>query len=222
MNVAGLVIGAVLPYVAAGLFLFSIAVRIYRWATIRHPLKWSLYPIPDGRSAQLVFMLKEVLSFRAVFHNNRKLWLGSWLFHIGIALIALWFVTFVSGLHLGLALRAGIALITLMPLYLLSVRLINPGLRAVSSPIEYFNLLIFIAIGASGTALLTFGKPDPEAVRGYFLGLLSFHPVPLAGSGLFLCILALSEFFMIYFPNSRMLHMVSKYFTYDKISWESH
>ncbi len=222
MNIVSFLIGAVLPYVAAGLFLISIAIRIYKWASPKHPLKWSLYPIPDGRTAQLAFMLKEILSFRAVFHNNKKLWAGSWLFHIGMVLIVLWFITFVLGLQIGIALRAGIVLITVMPLYILSVRLINKGLRAISSPLEYFNLLIFIAIGVSSIALLLFDKPDSQLVREYFIGLLSFHSVVLPGSPLFLCILALSEFFLIYFPNSRMLHMISKYFTYDKISWESH
>lgn len=222
MNIVTFLVGVMLPYIAVGLFVISIIIRIYKWATQKHPLKWSLYPIPEGRPAQLMFMLKEVLTFRAVFHNNKKLWFGSWLFHIGIALIILWFITFVGGLHLGFALRAGIVLITVMPLYILSVRLLDTRIRAISSPLEYFNLLIFIAIGGCSIALLMFGKVDPMIVQAYFRGLLSFHPVMVPESTLFMCILILSEFFLIYFPNSRMLHMVSKYFTYDKISWESH
>lgn len=222
MNVIGFLISSVLPYVAVGLFLISISVRIYRWGTTPHLLKWSLYPIPQGRPAQLLFMAREVLTFRAVLHNNRKLWAGAWPFHVGMALIALWFVAFVLGLHAGIVLRIGLVLLIAFPVYLFLVRLINSRMRTVSSPLEYFNLLIFIAIGVLGAALAASGQIDSGAVRHYFISLIMFHPVAPPESMLFLSLLALSEFFLIYFPNSRMLHMVSKYFTYDKVSWEGH
>lgn len=222
MNATSFIIGVVLPYVATALFLISIGIRVKRWATTPHPLKWSLYPMPIGRTNQLAFMMKEVLSFRAVFHNNKKLWAGSWLFHIGMALIVLWFATFVAGLHAGILLWAGLLFLVVFPLYLFTVRLANTGMRVVSSPLEYFNLLIFISLGVLGLALLSSGIPDAAAFRQYFINLMLFRPALPPQSALFLSMLAITEFFMIYFPNSRMLHMVSKYFTYDKISWQSH
>ncbi len=222
MNVASFLIGIVLPYIAVALFLVSIGIRINRWATSPHPLKWSLYPMPADYTGQIKFMLKEILSFRALLHNNRKLWAGSWLFHIGMALIILWFITFVLGLHAGIVLRAGLAFLIVFPLYLFFVRLASTKMRTISSPLEYFNLLIFIAIGILGILLLSFNKPDPTAVRQYFISLILLHPAAPPESSIFLSMLAITEFFMIYFPNSRMLHMISKYFTYHKISWESH
>ena len=222
MNTISFLVGLVLPYFALTVFIVSILLRIYRWLTTPHLLKWSLYPMPQNSLGQIGFMLKEILSFKSVFHNNRKLWAGGWIFHIGMALIAFWFVTFILGFHWGTLLRIGLVILIVMPAYIMLLRTLNRNMRAISSPLEYFNLFIFMATGILGIYMITYARPDPEIVRNYFSGMLSLHPVLPPASSAFLGMLAITEFFLIYFPNSRMLHMVSKYFTFHKVSWEKH
>ncbi len=222
MNIIGFLIGLVLPYLAVTVFAVSIFLRIKRWLMMPHLLKWSLYPMPLHYTGQIGYMLKEILSFKSVFRNNRSLWAGGWIFHIGMALIAFWFVTFVLGFHTGILLRIGLSILIIMPAYITLIRALNTKMRAISSPLEYFNLLIFMSIGILGILMITYAKPEPTIIRQYFIGMISLHPVRPPASPFFLSMLGITEFFMIYFPNSRMLHMVSKYFTFHKVSWEDH
>jgi len=224
MITAEYIIGAVLPYVATGIFLVSVLFRIRKWAATPHPLKWSLYPIPEGKGNQAQFMAKEILTFRSVWHNNRALWIGSFPFHLSMALIILWFIVFTANLHpmAGLLLRGSLVLMSATCVYLLAVRILSPQMRAISSGIELFNLLIFLGMAVMGLALLYSIRPGGPEFRAYFMSLLTFKPVAPPDSPLFLGMLALTEFFLIYFPNSRMLHMVSKYFTFHNINWQHH
>jgi len=222
MNTISFLIELVLPYLAVIIFIISLVIRIKNWASMPHNLKWSLYPMPVTYKEQIKFMLKEILSFKSVFHNNRRLWIGGWIFHIGMALIVLWFLSFLIGLHTGIILRIGLLILFVLPIYILIVRIANKQMRAISSPIEYFNLSIFIVIAALGFSVIKNPFMHPDVVRQYFIGILLFHPVTFTASPSFLWLLAMVEFFLIYFPNSKMLHMVSKYFAFHKVNWESH
>lgn len=222
MNTISFLIEVVLPYLSVGIFVVSTLFKIKKWFFLPHTLKWSLYPMPVTTGEQISFMLKEILTFKSVLHNNRKLWFGGWLFHIGIALIALWFICFLIGLHAGIILRVGLSIIIILPAYILAMRVISKRMRAISSPIDYLNLCIFIFIGILGFLVLHDPSVQSGVVRQYFINFLMFHPNTVSQSGEFILLLATVEFFMIYFPNSKMLHMVSKYFAFHKINWESH
>ena len=224
MITAEYIIGGILPYVAAGIFLLSMLFRVRKWAGTPHPVKWSLHPIPEGMGGQAQFMAREIFTFKSVWQNNRPLWIGSFPFHVSMALIVLWLVVFVADLHpqAGLLLRGSLALMGVTCLYLLAVRILSPQMRAVTSAIELFNLLIFLGMAVMGLALLYTDRPGGPEFRAYFMSLLTFKPVAPPDSNLFLGMLALTEFFLIYFPNSRMLHMVSKYFTFHNINWQHH
>jgi len=224
MITSAYIIGGILPYVATGIFLVSILLRIRKWATTPHPVKWSLYPIPEGAGGQAQFMAKEIFTFKSVWHNNRALWIGSYPFHVSMALIVLWFIVFIADLHpqAGLLLRGSLVLMGGTCVFLLAVRLLSPQMRAVTSGIELFNLLIFLGMAVLGLAFLYSVRPAAPEFRAYFMGLLTLKPAAPPDSPLFLGMLALAEFFLIYFPNSRMLHMVSKYFTFHNINWQHH
>jgi nitrate reductase gamma subunit len=224
MITAEYIIGGILPYVATGIFLLSMLLRIRKWAGTPHPVKWALYPMPEDVGGQVRFMAREILTFRSVWENNRPLWIGSFPFHASMALIVLWFVVFVADLHpqAGLLLRGSLVLMAVTCLYLLAFRILDSRMRAVTSGIEIFNILVFLGMAVMGLALLCSARPGGPEFRAYFLGLVTFSPVEPPASPLFLGMLALTEFFLIYFPNSRMLHMVSKYFTFHNINWQHH
>lgn len=224
MITAEYIIGGILPYVATGIFLVSLLLKMRKWGLTPHPLKWSLYPIPEGAGGKVEFMAREIFTFKSVWHNNQALWIGSFPFHLSMALIILWFIVFVADLHpaAGLLLRGSLVLMGVTCIYLMAVRILSPRMRAVSSGIELFNLLIFLGMAVMGLALLYSIRPGGPEFRAYFLSLLTFNPVEPPASPLFLGMLALTEFFLIYFPNSRMLHMVSKYFTFHDINWQHH
>ncbi len=215
-------IGVGLPYIAVAVFVLGLAWRAMRWALAPRHLKWTLYPPPKGLPGQLVFMAKEIVVFRALLKNSRALWLGAWLFHVAMAMMGLWFAAFLLGCPSRLLPKVGGLLLAGSALYLVAYRLLDRKMRAVSSPVEFFNLAIFVAIIATGAALVYVQGADIAAIREYFVSLATFRPgaEEVPRESMFLVTLLLTEFFLLYFPFTRMVHMVSKYFAFHSVNWE--
>jgi len=216
------IVGVALPYLALAIFVLGLAWRALGWALAPRHLKWTLYPPPQGLTGQLVFMAKEIVVFRALLRNSRALWLGAWTFHVAMALMGLWFAAFLLGCPSYLLAKVGGLLLAGSALYLMAYRLFDPKMRAVSSLVEFFNLAIFVAIVAAGAALVYIQGADLEAIRQFFVSLVTLRPgaVEVPGESMFLVTLLLAEFFLIYFPFTRMVHMVSKYFAFHGVNWE--
>jgi len=213
------VIGVIFPYVAAVLFLLGAIVRVTGWMTAPRKLNWKLYPVPEGLAGEASYILEEWLSFKTLFKNNRVVWLGSYAFHLSLVALAAWFAIFLLGVHLPWLVRGGAWVLLGSSLYLLIARLWMPQLRAMSTPVEYFNLLLFILISLTGVNLM--GQELSPQVRAYFIGLISLSPIPPPSSKTFLLNLFLLEFFAAYLPFSKMFHVASKYFAFHKLRWSN-
>lgn len=92
--------------------------------------------------------------------------------------------------------------------YLLGRRLIDPALRYLSLPTDYFALFILIGIAVTGVGMRYVWKVDLVAVKEMALGLVTLHPTVPAGIGtiFFIHLCLLSALFM-YFPFSKLVHM---------------
>ena len=256
------------PLVYAALALLA-AGTAYRIAVLyRMPchLRWDLYPIPrlgpagskyqqadrDAPRrhyplAELMFMAEEILLLRKVFAQRRGLWIGSWLMHAGLYLVACflglllvaavlklvgaqWAVdgeqwTVGSGMLAG-GLRTctvavglgGMAAGLLGTLWLLVFRLTDRGLRGMSDPVSYFNLVLLAAMFAAGLAV---GSADPgfAECRGHLASLLCGRPGVVQSPWLTTAIV-LTAIFIAAFPFGRMFHPVAKFFFYHKILWD--
>jgi nitrate reductase gamma subunit len=92
--------------------------------------------------------------------------------------------------------------------YLLVRRLVNPQVRYISLPEDYFLLILLLGIGLSGFWLRHVSKTDVAGVTELAAGLVSFRPAlprsvgPLFFGHLFLvCVLA------AYIPFSKVVHL---------------
>lgn len=209
-----------MPYVAVAVLVLGVAGRVLRWALMPRHVPWTLYPPPGNLLEQMRFMAGEIFTFRALFRQNRRLWIGAWAFHMAMAMLALWLVLFVvAGGTLWLA-KLGLTLLAITALYMMIYRAVVPQARAISQPVEFINLGLFLAIGAVGIVTILRQFPDSATVHRYISGLISFHPADVPHDCCFVLLLFLVEVFLIYFPFSRMIHMVSKYFAFHTINWE--
>ncbi|MFH0825354.1 MAG: respiratory nitrate reductase subunit gamma [Pseudomonadota bacterium] len=189
--------------------------------------------------AQYKFMVPEILFIKALHEDNRSLWYWSFPFHMGLYLClgGLGLLTIGAFLEmagwspeksaLAVLVQAlttvtgviGFVMGAVGALGLLVKRAVDPVLKDVSAPIDYFNLAWLGAIFVTGF-LVWLQDPAFGSSRGYLVGLLTFNSASQSLSGIQILNLLLFMGFWAYFPFTHMTHMVSKYFMWDKVKWD--
>jgi nitrate reductase gamma subunit len=161
---------------------------------------------------------------RLVYRTDLTLWLGALAMHWALLVILVrhlrlltepvpLFVTLVERLdgflQVGLPGYQITTIVFLAALtYLLLRRLVNPQVRYVSLPADYFALFLLLAIGLSGFTLRHLLKTDVADIKQLALGLVSFAPVvPASISPLFYGHLFLVSTLLAYLPFSKLVHM---------------
>jgi nitrate reductase gamma subunit len=188
------------------------------------------------------FMGEEVLYFKEYFKLNRPYWYYVFPFHIGtftflvlIGVLIVGALTDIGGIEISAVttnvwgkilyyitpIIGGIALIfgTLGSLALLIRRRFNADLRPYTRRIEYFNLILILALFLTG--LLSWALYDGFLAieRQYFYSLLTFNGV--AGINALTTVhIILVLVTAVYLPFTNMMHFFAKWFTYHKIRWD--
>lgn len=189
-------------------------------------LEWWSKPRKISHIGEIKDMLLEMLFIKKLFENQRKLWWASYSFHLGIYFLFAWTIlllistvwpaSFIIYLNF-LVGAAGFALAFAGNATLLFYRTFDPSLRKYTTPQEYFNLLLILAVLVSGVYAWnseTFGQ------AGHLIGqLLSFQALDV-GPALTVHLLLLG-FMFFYIPLSKMNHYIGKYFTFHKVLWEN-
>lgn len=239
-------------YVAVAVFVVGNVYRIVRIARMPAHLRWELYPMPKGPRAQqryggsyfeqtewwtrprecswpgeLAYVAREVFCFRTLWQGNRRLWLWSWLLHIGLyslfVTLALTVAMAVSGQAMGEVVRwtAGIAVCTGLAgsLGLLARRMASPQLHPSSSRLDILNLLLMVSIFGTGSAALVFDAQVPEQMIAFARNLFGMAPAPQlsVAAAIHLAVLGV---FLAYFPATHMTHAYMKFFTYHRVRWD--
>lgn len=210
-------ISQVFPYLAVLVFLVGAAYRVGTWATSPKKLNWKLYPVPQGLVGEASYIIGEWISFKMLFRNNRAIWLGSYVFHLSLVASAIWFILMLLEIPAPWLSRLAMAGLFLSSAYLFLARLWIPQVRAISTLVEFFNLAIFIAIGALGWTLT--GRGLSRELRSWISSIIGFSPTILPEDPAFLWFAFLVEFFIAYLPFSKMFHVASKYFAFHKSRW---
>ena len=213
---------AILFYVATLTLVGGIAMRIRQYASTPAPLKIATMPAPVTRGGVVLRMFREVAFFESLFKANKWIWLFGMLFHAGLLLVILrhfryftdtssiiWsWVNLVQpfGVYAGFAMLAGLAGLFIR-------RIVVPRIRYISSPSDYFMLLLLIAIGVSGLTMKYVFHTDIVAVKQFFRGLMFFDWQPLPADLPLLVHLGLVAALMIIFPFSKLLHAPGVFFS---------
>lgn len=183
-------------------------------------------------------MVLEVLFFRSLFRNTKTvihgeklsfvsakwLWLGAITFHYSFLVVLIrhlrffteptpFFVHFIEKID-GLfqitvpaLYLSGIVLVAAL-LFLLARRVVDPKLRYISLPADYFPLFLIISIALSGILMRYIFKTNIVAVKELTMGLATFHPrLPEGISAIFYVHIFLVSVLFAYFPFSKLTHM---------------
>jgi len=251
-------------YVAVAVSILAMLAKAFRYLKAPEHFRWELYPVPHekGRAdyggsyleeldwwtksrqsdkfRELSEMFQEIILLKGVYHNNKKVWIFSFPFHLGMYLCIGWLLLLLLGAILeanGIVIGAtaggiaqivhyltiicgyvGLVLSGLGAFGLFMWRLTDSRQRLYSSPSDYANLLLFDIVVV--VALIAHGTSDPSfaALRGYVQALATISPATVTGT-LFTAEILLVSLLILYIPLTRMSHFVAKYFLYHSVRW---
>jgi len=161
---------------------------------------------------------------RLIHGGNKYLWIGALAFHYSFLFILLRHVRFftepVPSFIRIIQDLDGFFQVGVPALYMTSVvvvgaiaylfvrRMLDPKLRYISLPSDYFPLFLLLGIALSGVVMRYFTKVDSVRVKELAMGLVSFRPViPEGISVLFYIHLILVCVLLAYLPFSKLMHM---------------
>ncbi len=161
---------------------------------------------------------------KIVYGGSPWLWIGALAFHYSFLLILLRHLRFfMEPLPFPLLLigdldgilQVGVPVLYLTDAvivgaltYLFLRRVLDPKIRYISLPADYFALFMILGIAISGILMRYFTKVDIVGVKEMTMGLVSFNPVVTEGIGIIFYIhLLFVSVLVAYFPFSKLMHM---------------
>ena len=255
-----------LIYLSLAIFIAGLAIKIRKIIKMPVHLRWELYPVPHEKGKahyggsyfeepdwwlkprqksflnELKEMAREIFAIQTLFVNNKKLWLFSFPFHLGLYLLTAFIILLIIGaaihssgiiidsLAYGPLIRLihyatnisgslGFILGAIGAAGLLFNRIFRAELRHYSSRADYFNLLLLLAIFISGIISWLYDSYSFAILRSFIQSLLFFNYAPAIQLPAKILII-LTGIFLAYLPFTHMTHFVGKYFTYHTVRWQ--
>jgi nitrate reductase gamma subunit len=208
-----------LAYFAAFAFIAGLIWKLVGYLRTSTPLPHALTPAPTTEGGAVLRVLGEVTLFQSLFKADKWLWGGAWIFHAALVSVLFrhirYFTYPVPGIVLYMepvALFFGI-LFGAAILFLFWRRLGLPRTLYVSNIPDYFALALLGLIAGTGLMVSYWLHVNIVDVKGFILGLMTFHPVQVPRHPLFLLHLFFVLTLMIYFPFSKLLHAGGVFFS---------
>ena len=96
----------------------------------------------------------------------------------------------------------------ILVVFLFLRRIFIPQVNYISLAADYFPLFLIMGIACSGIFMRYFTKVDMVGIKGFTMGLVTFHPViPDGAGGVFYIHIFLVSVLLAYFPFSKLMHM---------------
>jgi nitrate reductase gamma subunit len=208
-----------LAYFAAFAFVAGLLWKLVGYLRTSTPLPHALTPAPTTEGGAVLRVLGEATLFQSLFKADKLLWGGAWVFHIALGAVLFrhlrYFTYPVPGIVLYMetvALFFG-SLFGAAALFLFWRRLGLPRTLYISNIPDYFALVLLGLIASTGLMVSYWLHVNIVDVKGFILGLMTFHPVEVPRHPLFLLHLFFVLTLMIYFPFSKLLHAGGVFFS---------
>jgi len=173
--------------------------------------------------------LVDMFTMKGLLKVNRLLWVGGFFMHAGLLLLIAGHIRVVTDFYflwdwLGwgdaethtfsaiAGLTAGY--LFMVPLFYLLVRRFAGSVKFLSTPEDYFVLVLLVGIAITGMHMRTVLEVDQHAMREFMQGLYKFSwkPVPESAGISFLWHFVLVQLLMIYFPFGKLMHTIGSFF----------
>ena len=207
-------------YSLAGIVLFGgLAYKIWVFFKTPAPLKIPTTPAPITRTGVAFRLAREVTVFESLFKSNKWLWLFGWMFHLGLFLVLLRHLRYVTepvwswvvliqpfGKYASILMVIGL-------LGLLTRRFVVDRVKYISAPSDYLMLLLLLGIGMSGMLMTFVATPDIVQLKRFLLGVMMFQWEEFPASAILVIHMLLVALLMIIFPFSKLLHAPGVFFS---------
>lgn len=217
-------VGQVLPYIAGSIFLIGMVCRVAKWLKAPVPFQLTLFPAPKDGSARMMAIGQEMILFKSLYNNDKRLWLWAWLLHVSLALVIgghvvgiyylmnqFTLIGFTPSASQALSSTLGTVagLILMISLIVLFYRRISePEVKRLSDPADYFDLLLILAVVITGNHMrLPAVHVDLPAIKAYLGGILTFSPISIPENAIFISHFILVNLLLMYFPFSKLIHL---------------
>ena len=231
MSSTALVVGGVLPYLAATFFAVGVLYRLLVWRRVPQPGLMTLYPTQGSSWRSLV---KEALFFPSLFRGDKALWSFAWFFHVALALALVGHLRVVTGAidrlfaSVGIdaggtatlaAVAGGLAGLVLLAsvLLLLGRRVLVKRVREISSAPDFFALFLLVAVITTGD-LMRFGvgHVDLAATRAWAASLFTLSPAVSLPPAVLLHLFC-AELLVLHVAFSKLMHFGGFFFTFSLV-----
>ncbi|MFC2005170.1 respiratory nitrate reductase subunit gamma [Chloroflexota bacterium] len=224
-------VAGILVYISIAVFFIGITFRLYEWLIVpRSRIKLGIFPQKGHGAARWLNLAKDSFLFPQVVDIDRTMWAFVMLLHLaGVA-------AFVGHLRLineftplanalgsqgmeqfSLLTGGAVGIILLVTILYLLIRRFKSPYKDLSTPEDYFLLLLILVVVLMGNHLRFFGDVPVSAYREYIRSLLSFNPyfpTVLATSTTKWSLVThvlFSDMLLIYFPFSKLVHFVGTF-----------
>ncbi len=210
---------AVLSYAVTAVFFGGLLHKLWGYAVTPNPLNIATTPAPATRGGVIVSNIVNIATFSSLFKGNRWTWIGGYAFHvILLAVFARHLRLFLHPVPPLLVLIQPVALLgaLLLPLpliYLLARRKAVDRYAWISSPADYFVLVLLLLIGLSGLGLKFVSHSDMVGIKQFLLGLVMASPVDMPPHPAFIIHFTLVLMLAAYFPFSKLMHAGGVFFS---------
>jgi nitrate reductase gamma subunit len=208
-----------LSYFAILAFLLGLLGKLIGY--LRAPMPWPevVTPAPETEGGAVLRVVGDVLIFPNLFKADKLLWIGAWIFHVGLAAILFrhlryftypvpTLVLYMETVALFFGYVFGIAV-----LFLFWRRLALPRSLYISNVPDYFALALLGAIAGTGILTSYWLHVNIVDVKAFAMGILTLHPIEPPKHALFLVHYFLVMCLLIYFPSSKLLHAGGIFFS---------
>jgi nitrate reductase gamma subunit len=213
------IIYSALFYLATGVFVVGLALKIRSYAKTPAPLKIATTPAPTTAGGVRWRMAREVVFFESLFKSSKWTWIFGWTFHMALLLVVLRHLRYFQepvwlpvvlvqpfGTYAGFAMVAGLG-------GLWARRWLVDRVRYISTPSDHLMLALLLAIGITGLGMRFVAHTDIVAVKMFVLGLMRLNWQSLPADPVLLVHLALVAVLMLIFPISKLLHAPGLFFS---------
>ncbi len=214
---SGALIG--LAYIVGIIFIVGIVYRIYLYLATPAPLPIATTPAPTTVPGAAVRVAGDVVLFQNLLKYDKPLWLGAWLFHVGLFLILASHLRYllypVPGVVVDLQ-TLGVYAGFIFPiplLYLLWRRLALKRVLYVSGVPDLGVLILLGLIAGSGILMKYAAHVYLVDVKAFVVGLLTFQPIAPPAQPVFIVHFLLVLALMLYFPFSKLMHAGGIFFS---------
>ena len=206
-------------YLATGVFVIGVGLKIRSYAKTPAPLVIPTTPAPTTMAGVRWRMAREVFLFESLFKSSKWTWIFGWTFHVALLLVVLRHLRYFQepvwlpvvlvqpfGTYAGFAMVAGLG-------GLWARRWLVDRVRYISTPSDHLMLALLLAIGITGLGMRFVAHTDIVAVKMFILGLMRLDLQSLPADPVLLVHLALVAVLMLIFPISKLLHAPGLFFS---------